>query len=222
MTATTGNIGSAPAAPSMTRFYLSLDAVRNAGDKLLTGVHAVGSLPGGGAATTTLSVTVPSSMPIGSYHLLACADDQKHVAETSETNNCMPAPSTVNVSRADLVVQTTGVVGPTTVARGGVITASDNTRNQGLVTAGPSSTRYYLSLDAVKSSSDKPLTGSRAVAGLLTGAASQGSAQVTVPLDTTPGTYYLVACADASSAITELSETNNCTASASPAVTVTP
>jgi CARDB len=44
---------------------------------------------------------------------------------------------------------------------------------------------------------------------------------VTVPSGTTPGAYYLLACADDLNVVKEQIETNNCGAAASP-VTITP
>jgi hypothetical protein len=35
-----------------------------------------------------MTVTAPSAMPLGTYHLLACADDLDAVVELVETNNC--------------------------------------------------------------------------------------------------------------------------------------
>jgi subtilase family serine protease len=57
--------------------------------------------------------------------------------------------------------------------------------------------------------SDVQLTGSRSVPALAAGAASTGSAQVTVPAGTTPGNYFLLAVTDADNAVRESSETNN-------------
>ena len=47
---------------------------------------------------------------------------------------------------------------------------TDTARNQGVLTAGASTTRYYLSADAQKGADDKLLTGARSVAALAAGA----------------------------------------------------
>lgn len=90
---------------------------------------------------------------------------------------------------------------------------TDTVENISVTTAGSSTTRYYLSLDQNKSGGDPELTGSRAVPSLAMNATSSGTVSVTVPSQTAAGTYYLLACADANSAVVEMSETNNCIAS---------
>jgi subtilase family serine protease len=51
----------------------------------------------GASSSASITVTVPSSTPLGTYDLLACADDQKVVAETNEANNCRAAAMQVSV-----------------------------------------------------------------------------------------------------------------------------
>jgi len=225
VTVTTKNQGAVVAAASKTRFYFSVDTSKSSGDRLLTGMQSVGILSAGNSVPTTLDVTVPTSMPLGTYRLLACADDEKKVAESNETNNCKASTTTVNVSRPDLVVSALNFIGAVSVPPGGVVQVFGETTNHGIVAAGASTTQFWLSLDQVKSSGDKLLVGSAPVPALpptpgLNYALWQP--QLTVPSSTNPGTYYVIACADASSAVTELVETNNCTASAGAFVTVTP
>ena len=74
--------------------------------------------------------------------------------------------------------------------------------------------RYYLSLDAVKDASDVLLSGTRTVTALAPGQSYTGSRTVAVPSTTSPGTYPLLACADDLAVVTELDDTNNCTAAA--------
>ena len=90
---------------------------------------------------------------------------------------------------------------------------TDSAHNQG-TEAGPTTTRYYFSLDAVRSSGDKLLSGKRAVGVLAAGATSTGSASVTVPVNIKVGVYYLLACADDLNVVDESDEGNNCRASA--------
>jgi hypothetical protein len=61
-------------------------------------------LLGPGATNTgTRTVTIPTSTTLGTYFLLACADDPNGVIETDETNNCIASATTVLVTRPDLV-----------------------------------------------------------------------------------------------------------------------
>ena len=98
VTDTAKNNGAATAGASTTRYYLSLDTVKSSGDKLLTGSRAVPSLAAGVQSSGTVTVTVPSTTALGSYFLLACADDAKVVAESNENNNCKASATKVTVN----------------------------------------------------------------------------------------------------------------------------
>jgi len=213
VTDTVLNQGTAPAGTSTTRYYLSLDTLRNSGDKQLTGSRAVPGLAPGEASTGTVSVTIPSTTLAGIYFLLACADDMKVVPESNENNNCRASQTQVEVKTPDLV-ETAVSNPPESATAGGSLTVTDTVLNQGNAPAGTSTTRYYLSLDTLLNSGDKRLTGSRAVPGLAPGEASTGTVTVTIPSTTLPGTYFLLACADDKKVVAESNEKNNCLASA--------
>ena len=88
ITDTVANQGGVASAASTTRYYLSLDKVKGS-DKLLTGSRAVPVIAAGSSyAGPALSVTIPSTTPIGTYYLLACAEDTASIVELNETNNC--------------------------------------------------------------------------------------------------------------------------------------
>ena len=166
-------------------------------------------------------MSIPATTPLNSYFLLACADDLARVAESDEGNNCVASPTAaVTVTRPDLV-ETAVSAPPATKQRGTSFTVTDTAQNVGTVATGASATRYYLSLDPLKSASDTLLTGSRPVPGLAAGAGHTGTVTVTIPTATSPNTYFLLACADGASGVVETDETNNCKASGS-TVTVTP
>ena len=167
-----------------------------------------------------MNVTVPANAKLGTYFLLACADDTKIVAEGDETNNCEAPESQVEVRAPDLV-ETAVSNPPGAAAPGGSFSVTDTVGNQGNAAAGVSTTRYYLSLDVKKGAADTLLTGSRAVPGLEPGADSTGTVAVTLPAATPAGTYFLLACADDLKKVKESKEKNNCRASASQ-VTVGP
>jgi subtilase family serine protease len=180
----------------------------------------VASLAAGATSSGTVSVTIPASAPLGTYYLLACADGANAVSESNEANNCLASASTIAVTRPDLVE--TAVSNPPASAKlGGKFSVTDTVANQGNATAASSRTYYYLSVDGVKDSGDKLLTGNRSVNSLAAGATSTGTVTVTIPTSTVVGTYYLLACADGASAVAESNETNNCRAS-STQVNVTP
>ena len=214
VTDTTANRGNVASASSVTRFYLSLDRVRNNGDRLLTGSRSVGALAPNAVSTGSMTVTIPPATPVGTYFLLACADDTSTNVESNESNNCIASAGSVSIRAPDLAA--ISVSNPPATARAGTsLDVSDITTNRGTGAAAASVTRYYLSADRVLSTDDRLLSGSRSVPGLAPGAASKGGATVTIPAATPLGTYFLLACADDTRLVIEASETNNCVASAS-------
>ncbi len=213
VTDTAENRGGAAAGSSLTRFYLSLDGLRDPGDLMLDGSRAVPGLAPGGTSQGTTGVTVPSTMPAGDYFLLACADHERVVPEEDEANNCRASTGRVSVTPPDLTL--TSVTDPPSSAPPDIgFVVTDTVTNAGPVLAGPSVTRFYLSLDGQKDPADALLTGSRSVGDLAPGATSTGSTSLTVPTGAAAGTYYLLACADDTRILQESDEANNCGASA--------
>ena len=51
------------------QYYLSLDGLKNGGDRLLTGFRTVAGLAAGVSSPATISVTIPPSTPAGDYFL---------------------------------------------------------------------------------------------------------------------------------------------------------
>ena len=84
---TTKNLGGGAASASVTRFYLSTDTVLDRNDTTLGGSRDVGVLDAGATSSGSTTVTIPASTPAGSYYILAKADADGTIAETSETNN---------------------------------------------------------------------------------------------------------------------------------------
>lgn len=209
---TVENLGGASAPATITRYYLSATGSKGAGAKLLSGSRSVPPLGGNGTSAGMATVTVPSSTPLGTYFLVACADDTNLAREASETDNCLASGGTIQITRADLV-ETAVSDPPPAVEPGATFQVTDTVVNQGGVDAGPSTTRYYLSADP-KKGSDKLLQGNRQVGMLAAGSASTDTATVTVPANTRLGLYYMLACADDSTAVAEVNEKNNCLAAA--------
>jgi subtilase family serine protease len=97
---------------------------------------------------------------------------------------------------------------PTSTRAGTAFTAVDLTLNLGTASAKASNTRLYLSTDAAHDASDRPLA-VRSVPPLPTPGASLGVLSVVIPVGTAPGSYYLVAVADADRTLSETIENNN-------------
>jgi len=92
---------------------------------------------------------------------------------------------------------------------GKTITVTDITKNQGGCSAAASTTKLYLSSNSTWDTEDVYL-GERAIPVLAAGATDTGSTSVTIPDDTTTGTYYIMARSDADNTNpNEASETNN-------------
>jgi hypothetical protein len=207
------NIGTGTAAASTTRYYFSVDGVQKT-TRLGGGGRSVPSLNPGGTSLGSDLVRVPITTKPRSYFLLACADDRKVVVEDNEGNNCRAAASQVEVKAADLVITALSEP-PASAPQGSSFSVSDTTKNTGNWPAGQSTTTYYLSLDKKKNKGDV-IVASRVVPGLAAGQVS--SATVTATASASPGTYYLIACADAKKKVTEANaagkgEKNNCLAS---------
>jgi alpha-tubulin suppressor-like RCC1 family protein/subtilase family serine protease len=198
------NLGTVAAAASTTRYYLSLDTIRNTGDTRLTGERAVPALAPEESQAGTASLKVPATTASGQYYVLACADDVMRVGETSESNNCAASAHTMGIGQPDLVVED---LGATATFAGDTTTVSESTRNAGFAPAAASSTRFYLSTDAALSDDD-PVLGSRAIDALDAGAASAGSSTFTIAFSVAPGSYFVIACADQDGAVAEGDESN--------------
>jgi hypothetical protein len=104
---------------------------------------------------------------------------------------------------------------PATATVGSSFSVTVTVQNQGLANSGSSQTRFFLSLDAEKSADDVQLTGTRSAPQLASGATATGNASLTVPDTVSAGSFFLLACADAGSAVTESEEANNCEAAGS-------
>jgi hypothetical protein len=97
VTDTVLNQGTGVAGSSVTRYFLSTDGV--ARTRLLSGSRSVGSLgPSQTSVSVGTSVQVPNGTALGTYYLLACADDTLRVTESNGTNNCRASISRVQVT----------------------------------------------------------------------------------------------------------------------------
>lgn len=203
VTDTTKNQGAGGAPGSMTAFYLSLNLSLDTSDVSL-GSRLVPPLNSGATSTASTTLTIPNGTATGTYYVLAKADADNTVAETSETNNVKFSFS-MKVG-PDLTI--TSVTAPTTAVSGTAVTVTDTTKNQGGGSAPASTTSFYLSTNLSLDASDA-LLGTRLIGSLGPGLSDSGSVRLTIPGGTTAGTYYLITAADGTNAIVETVETNN-------------
>ena len=203
------NAGNADAGVSITKFYLSLDAVKSANDTLLSGTRSVPTLPAGAESAGTVSVTVPSTMPVGSYMLFACADATSLVVEADDTNNCVASrrasdrgsfrPRCVRPQQCPHNRDSRHAVQRDRRRE------QPDARHRGRITAA------VLPLERRRQGRG------RCVAQLIApwqrsrqALSSSGSTTITIPAATALGTYYVIACADDTVLVREVDETNNC------------
>jgi subtilase family serine protease len=202
---TVTNQGGGSAEPSLTQFYLSTNTVLDAADTLI-GSRNVPALAGGAASSASTTVTIPQDTATGSWYIIAKADGDDVVPETSETNNT--SASWIGIG-PDLVI--TSLSAPLTTGAGQSIAITEATKNQGGGTTEPSLTQFYLSANSILDSADT-LIGGRSVPALGPGASSSGSATIIIPQDTATGYWYIIAKADGEEVVSEISEANNTSA----------
>ena len=202
ITDTTKNNGGCPAVASTTKLYFSTNSAWDAGDTYL-GERAIPALVAGATSTGSTSVTIPAVATTGTRYIIAKADANAVITETSETNN--KKSKSIKIG-PDLIVSL--ITAPTSAARGSTISVSDTTKNNGGGDAGASTTKLYLSTNTTWDAGDTYL-GSRAVPLLTAGASSSGSTSVTIPSGIATGKYYIIALADDGNAVAETNETNN-------------
>jgi subtilisin family serine protease len=224
-TDTAENSGDGPSGSSTSRFYFSLNTTIGGGDVLLTGVRSVPALGVDETSTGVTTLTVPFGTAEGDYFLLACADDTGTVPESDEGNNCIASATTAHVEPGSFTtdLEVTLVSDPpSTQPVGTKFSVTSTTKNQGTTDVVKTKTRYYFSLDAVKSGGDVLLKGTQKIPALAAGASKTKTRMVTIKGSTAPGTYFLIACADDTNVVSEgPAEANNCRASAGQ-ITVTP
>jgi hypothetical protein len=213
-TDTTANAGSNWALASRTRYYLSVDDVLDADDRLLSGARKVPLLAGGASHQGNQAVTVTLNTPTGTYHLLACADDTGLVAESDEANNCTASAATIEVtpSLPDLVVSSVGGL-PASRTQGATFPVQDSTRNLGTRAAKASVTSFHLSADTTLDPDDLAV-GTRSVPLLVPGDTSTTTTELTLDPGAPVGDYHVIACADSRGTVAEFDEENNCRTSA--------
>jgi immune inhibitor A len=202
---TTKNNGTGTAGASTTKFYWSTNATYDAVDTYL-GTRDVSALAAGITSTGGTIVTIPAGVKTGTYYIIAKADADSAVTETSEINNDKAV--SIKIVGPDLIVS--ALTAPTSALHGSTISVTDTTKNSGGATAGGSVTKLYLSTNTTYDVRDVYL-GERVVPTLAAGATSAGAKNVTIPASTVAGRYYIIGVADANSAVTETSETNNTT-----------
>lgn len=204
VTDTTRNqTGTGPAAPSVTRFYLSSNSTWDAGDVPI-GFRGVLDLAPGVSSPGSTVLTIPAGYTAGTSYVIAKADADGALSETNEGNNTR---SDSIVIGPDLIVS--ALSAPATSGVGLPIAVTDTTKNKGGGTAAVFATAFYLSANSTLGAGDVLLGSRTLTAGLSPNASSSDSTTLTIPASTAPASYYLIAKADDGGAAAETIETNN-------------
>ncbi|MGE5306457.1 MAG: CARDB domain-containing protein [Alphaproteobacteria bacterium] len=209
---TTKNNGAVTAQASTTKFYLSMDNKSDGGDVLL-GSRAIPALASKQNSAGSTTVTIPPGTALGNYFLIAVADADNIVAETKDTNK---KTRKLTITRPDLTISR--LQSPSSAAAGSSIVIKETTSNRTAVSAGASTTNFFISADAILDGSDTLLAG-RVVPALAPKANSAASTTVDIPVSTPPGKYYLIVVCDGGDTVVEVNEGNN---TRSKTITITP
>ncbi|MCI2228156.1 N-acetylmuramoyl-L-alanine amidase [Polaribacter sp. MSW13] len=191
-------------------YYLSTDCNLSANDILLgSDTSSLGSDDTSNNESETL--TIPSNTAAGTYYIIFSADDDKELTESDETNNTSCIEITINAYiPEDITVSNTSVNLVTVTAGNNIeVSAMQNYSGSQLDADLPSfDLGYYLSTDCVLSANDV-LLGSDASSLGSDDVSSNESETLTIPSNTTAGTYYIIFSADDDKELTESDETNN-------------
>ncbi len=164
------------------------------------GATCVKSFDGG--TVVTLTPTPGATYVFGGWSGDAdCADG---VVTMDADKTCTAAFN----KKPDLTVSV--LTSPASAGAGATITVTDTTKNLsgGPAFPGTSNTKIWLSTDAVLDAGDT-LLGTRPVPSLNPLASSTGSTSVVIPSGKAPGSYFLIANADADGSVPESNEGNN-------------
>ena len=194
---TTRNIGSGTAGASTTRVYLSRDASPSDDDLLLDETAAIGSLERGESQGLGVAaeVTAPA---LGTYYVIACADDTERRSEVTNTNNCRVGDTvTVNLNViASGTVRDLSTPPYGAFAAGSRFSATLRTRRAGTGEQVAGRLGVWLS-SSPRRTAESRLVLTRRIGTGTTGTVRQ-RLRVRVPRRLEPGDYSVIACLDRS------------------------
>jgi subtilase family serine protease len=200
------NYGLVSSGPFRSEFYLSSDSWITTEDTLI-GMQAQGGI----AATTpgpefTSTVTIPDSIPGGTYYVGWIIDSQNAVAETNETNNVYCDMNTITIPAPPLPDLTVNTYSPPTGPVARTFTIRNGVKNIGSVASGSCTIEFLLSSDIFFSADDISI-GTRFQGGLAAGAVGADvDTTVTVPASVPAGTYYVYMIIDSEHTVDEMIE----------------
>lgn len=200
------NIGNRDAIPTKVGYYLSADNNLGPLDDFL-GESSIVALTAGNYEDVSKQLTIPGGTAPGTYYLMIKADHLEEEGESNENNNIISISLTIEAQEPDLIGQNASL-DPDVLAAGENATVSVRVRNIGNGDAIPTKVGYYLSADNSLGPLDD-LLGESSIVALNAGNYEDVSRQLTIPVGTAPGTYYLMIKADHLEEEDESNENNN-------------
>lgn len=88
VTEATQNKGNTAAGPSVTRYFITSNPDYITDRQVINQRQVPALAPGEISSVSTVALSIPSNLPIGTYYLSACADSDSTVPELNEDNNC--------------------------------------------------------------------------------------------------------------------------------------
>lgn len=201
------NFGGGSAGSFVTDVFLSTDQTQSGDDVLLSSV-TVDGLTFGESSIVPANFTIDESTTVGSYHLILDIDANNQVEETDEANNSFTVPVEILESlKPDLVPQSLAF-DASTINAGGTLGVSFTAVNQGDIATEESQVGVYFSDDATLDASDELIT-SLTLVSLNPGSSDNFNTSVPIPLNETPGNYFVIVNVDDANSEVELDESNN-------------
>ncbi len=170
------------------------------------GKRYINGLAAGASNHQNTKLTIPTTIPINSYYILAYADINNQITESNKTNNYKLSPTRIILQNSyhDLIV--TYVVAPKSGVKGNSIIIPNTIKNQGNTASKGFYVNYYMK---TSSKSPKNYIGKRYIKGLAAGASNHQNTKLTIPTTISINNYYILAYADINNQITESNKTNN-------------
>lgn len=206
------NAGTTTSGTSTIAFYLSIDNTLQTTDIQIGTINTT-TVSAGQYYFLFKTLTIPANTAVGTYFIIAKADNANAIAETNENNNVASFGITV-LATADLVPTTVGA--PTSISAGNAMSLICQVSNNGLATANATRVHYFLYDQSLLNFIELGYTTINALA---VNTSNVKYPTFTVPVNTPPGTYQLYFVADGDGAIQELNEQNN---TSTRSITITP
>ncbi|HEX9146713.1 MAG TPA: CARDB domain-containing protein, partial [Candidatus Binatia bacterium] len=159
----------------------------------------LGNMASGSSITVNVVVTTTVAGTVVSTASVTADQTDTDLVNNSDVENTV-------VTLPDLLAPVLNAAAA--VIPGDALVITDTTKNNGSLSAAPSTTKFYLSTDNKFDAGGDVELGSRPIPELAAKQASTGSTTVTIPLGTPLGNYFLIAVADADNMIAETKDTN--------------